>query len=381
MKIAVLGVGRVGKAVALDLAREGEFDVTAVDRSEESLARIPGDAGINTLRADLADTHEVARALGGQDLAVGAVPGFLGFRTLQAVLEAGYPVVDMAFAPEDPMQLNGLARQQGLVAVVDAGIAPGMSNLILGRLEEELDETTRFECMVGGLPVVRHWPFQYKAPFSPVDVLEEYTRPARLRRNGRTRVVPALSDVEMLDLPEVGALEAFNTDGLRTLLKTCETPNMVEKTLRYPGHAEWMKGLRASGFFRSEAMDVDGDTVVPLKLTGKLLEEAWAFDESEEDLTIMRLVVDGVRDGKEERHSFHLLDRYDSETGTSSMARTTGYTCTAMVRAVAQGLYREPGVSPLELVGREKKVYDFVMDELKARGVEFQHSVQEVEEG
>jgi saccharopine dehydrogenase-like NADP-dependent oxidoreductase len=256
-----------------------------------------------------------------------------------------------------------------------------MSNLILGRLEEELDETTRFECMVGGLPVVRHWPFQYKAPFSPVDVLEEYTRPARLRRNGRTRVVPALSDVEMLDLPEVGALEAFNTDGLRTLLKTCETPNMVEKTLRYPGHAEWMKGLRASGFFRSEAMDVDGDTVVPLKLTGKLLEEAWAFDEDEEDLTVMRLVVDGVRDGKEERHSFHLLDRYDSETGTSSMARTTGYTCTAMVRAVAQGLYREPGVSPLELVGREKKVYDFVMDELKARGVEFQHSVQEVEEG
>jgi len=381
MKIAVLGVGRVGKAVALDLAREGEFDVTAVDRSQESLARIPGDAGINTLRADLADAHEVARALGGQDLAVGAVPGFLGFRTLQAVLEAGYPVVDMAFAPEDPMQLNGLARQQGLVAVVDAGIAPGMSNLILGRLEEELDETTRFECMVGGLPVVRHWPFQYKAPFSPVDVLEEYTRPARLRRNGRTRVVPALSDVEMLDLPEVGALEAFNTDGLRTLLKTCETPNMVEKTLRYPGHAEWMKGLRATGFFRSEAMDVDGDTVVPLKLTGKLLEEAWAFDESEEDLTIMQLVVDGVRDGKEERHSFHLLDRYDSETGTSSMARTTGYTCTAMVRAVAQGLYREPGVSPLELVGREKKVYDFVMDELKTRGVEFQHSVQEVEEG
>ncbi len=381
MKIAVLGVGRVGKAVALDLAREGEFDVTAVDRSQETLARIPGDAGINTLRADLADADEVARALGGQDLAVGAVPGFLGFRTLQAVLEAGYPVVDMAFAPEDPMQLNGLARQQGLVAVVDAGIAPGMSNLILGRLEEELDETTRFECMVGGLPVVRHWPFQYKAPFSPVDVLEEYTRPARLRRNGRTRVVPALSDVEMLDLPEVGALEAFNTDGLRTLLKTCETPNMVEKTLRYPGHAEWMKGLRASGFFRSEAMDVDGDTVVPLKLTGKLLEEAWAFDESEEDLTIMRLVVDGVRDGKEERHSFHLLDRYDAETGTSSMARTTGYTCTAMVRAVAQGLYREPGVSPLELVGGEKKIYDFVMDELKTRGVEFQHSVQEVEEG
>jgi saccharopine dehydrogenase-like NADP-dependent oxidoreductase len=193
-------------------------------------------------------------------------------------------------------------------------------------------------------------------------------------------VKAALTDVEMLDFPGVGALEAFNTDGLRTLLKTCETPTMIEKTMRYPGHAEWMRGLRTAGFFGTKPTEVDGTEVVPLKLTGKLLEEAWAFEEGEEDLTAMRVTVEGVRAGRRERHTFQLLDHYDAETDTSSMARTTGYTCTAMVRAVARGLWKEPGIAPLELVGRKKECFDFFMTELQLRGVVFDHTVEEVEE-
>ena len=195
--------------------------------------------------------------------------------------------------------------------------------------------------MVGGLPVVRHWQFQYKAPFSPLDVIEEYTRPARIRRNGSTVVVPALSEGELMDFPEVGALEAFNTDGLRSLLKTCETPEMVEKTAR-------------------------------------LLLKAWAFDEEEEDLTVMRILVEGEVGGVGGRHTYHMFDRYDVETGTSSMARTTGYTCTAMVCLVARNLYTRPGISPPEFVGRDKTCFDFVFGELEARDVRLRHEVEEV---
>ncbi len=314
-----------------------------------------------------------------QDLAVGAVPGFMGYRTLQAVLEAGRPAVDIAFFPEDPFDLDGLARASGLVAIVDAGVAPGCSNLILGRLEARMEQTTRFECVVGGLPVVRHWPFQYKAAFSPVDVLEVYTRPARLRRGGRTVVVPALSEVETLDFPEVGALEAFNTDGLRTLLQTCETPEMVEKTMRYPGHAEWMRGLRQTGFFDTRPMIFGNGTVSPMDMTARILEKAWAFEENEEDLTVMRIRVEGVLEGRKERHTYSLLDRYDPGTGTSSMARTTGYTATAMVRLLARGLYKAPGITPPELLGRSPACYDFVMRELDARGVRFQLQIEDME--
>jgi saccharopine dehydrogenase-like NADP-dependent oxidoreductase len=380
MKVAVLGAGRVGGAIAMDLSEDSDFEVTVVDWRPEALVHLEGFPNISVVDADLSDQEAVRHIMADQELGVGAVPGSLGFRTLQAILESGRPAVDIAFFPEDPFLLDGLAKAQGLVAIVDAGIAPGCSNLILGRLEEIMSETTRFECVVGGLPVVRRWPFQYKAPFSPADVIEEYIRPARLRRGGKTVTVPALSEVETLDFPEVGALEAFNTDGLRTLLRTCETPDMVEKTMRYPGHAEWMLGLRDSGFFRTDPIPVGDAEVAPLSLTAHLLEEAWAFDEGDEDLTVMRVMVEGRIGDSAQRHTYELLDRYDKEREVSSMARTTGYTCTAMVRMLEKGLYQEPGITPPELVGADAACFDFVMKELDARGVRFRHRVEELSE-
>lgn len=379
MKVAVLGAGRVGKAMAIDLAKDPDFQVTVVDVSAEALASVKTVPVIDTVEADLSDQAEVRRVMKDQDLGVGAVPGFMGFKTLQAILEAGKPAVDIAFFPEDPFLLDGLAKQQGLVAIVDAGVAPGCSNMVIGRMEEEMDKTTRFECVVGGLPVVRHWPFQYKAPFSPVDVIEEYTRPARIRRNGKTLVVPALSEVEAMDFPEVGVLEAFNTDGLRSLLKTCVTPEMVEKTMRYPGHAEWMRGLRETGFFDLEPVEINGALVSPMEMTARLLLKAWTFEDREEDITVMRIQVDGEVDGKKLRHSYHMFDRYDPGTNTSSMARTTGYTCTAMVRMLTRNLYTTPGISPPEFVGRDKACFDFVFKELEDRNVRFRHEVEELE--
>jgi len=376
LKIAVLGAGRVGKAIAADLAGDSQLRVTVVDRCPEALGSLAGNPAIRTVQADLSDPGRVQEIMADYDLGVGAVPGFMGFQTLRAILEAGKPAVDIAFFPEDPFRLDELARKQGVVAIVDAGVAPGCSSMVLGHLEEEMDKTTRFECLVGGLPMVRRWPFQYKAPFSPLDVIEEYTRPARIRRNGGTVVVPALSEVELIDFPEVGALEAFNTDGLRSLLATSETPEMVEKTLRYPGHAEWMRGLRDTGFFDLEEMEIGGARVSPMEMTAKLLLREWTFEEKEEDLTVMRILVEGEAAGKGVRHTYHMFDRYDVETGTSSMARTTGYTCTAMVRLVARNLYTRPGISPPELVGRNQACFDFVLDELAARNVKLRHEVE-----
>lgn len=374
MKVIVLGAGRVGGAIARDLAKDGEFHVTAADASPAALERLAAE-GIATERADLADPVELDRLVRAHDLVVGAVPGFMGFETLRRVLEAGKPVVDISFFDHDPFELDALARDAGVVAIVDAGVAPGCSNLILGHLDTVLDETESFACYVGGLPTVRHWPYEYKAPFSPIDVIEEYTRPARLRRNGIPVTLPALSEVELVDLPGVGTLEAFNTDGLRTLLATMSTPTMVEKTLRYPGHAERMRMLRETGFFDASPLEIGGAKVRPLDLSAHLLFRAWRLEDGEEDLTAMRVVVDGRRDGRPVRHVFDLLDRYDPATRTSSMARTTGYTCTAMVRLVARGLYDRPGISPPELVGRAPGCFGFVMDQLEARGVVFRETV------
>jgi len=366
--LVILGAGRVGATIAMDLARDPALHVAVADVRAEALAPLAG-AGLATHLRDLAHPEEVARAVAEADLVVGAVPGFLGFRTAQAVLAQGKPLVDISFFAEDPFLLEPLA--QGLTAIVDCGVAPGCGNLILGALERELDRVTRFECLVGGLPAERTWPFEYKAGFSPVDVLEEYTRPARYVAYGQEVVLPALSEPELVEFPPVGTLEAFNTDGLRTLLHTVDAPFKKEKTLRYPGHIEKMRMLRDTGFFSTEPVVVGGARVTPLELTSRLLFPKWQMADGDEDFTVMRVTVEGERHGAPVRRVFHLLDRYDRATRTTSMARTTGYTCAATVRMVAAGLYRRKGISPPEYVGREPGCWPFIREDLARHGVIF----------
>ncbi|MDH3271743.1 MAG: saccharopine dehydrogenase NADP-binding domain-containing protein [Gemmatimonadota bacterium] len=376
LNIVVLGGGRVGSAIVRDLAAEDDYEVLIVDLDPVRVEELT-EFGADGVVADLSKAQTVSKAVKDADLVVGAVPGFLGYRTVERVLGEGKPIVDISFFPEDAFGLEKIAKDAGVPCLFDCGVAPGLSNLVLGRMEEHLDETTRYHCLVGGLPVERTWPWEYKAPFSPADVIQGYVRPARMRVDGVEITRPALTDVELVTFPGLGSLEAFNTDGLRSLLKTSKTPNMVEKTMRYPGHAVRMRILRDAGFFSTQEIQAASGTVRPIDVTESLLFSAWRFEEGEPDLTVLRIVVEGVQEGKEVRHTYNLLDYYNPDTETMSMARTTGYTCTAMVNLVARGLWSEPGLAAPELVGRDPECFDAVVKHLEDRGV---HIFQRVEE-
>ncbi len=366
----------MGSAIVRDLSAEDDFSVLGVDLDPVRVERMT-EFGADGVVTDLSELSNVSKAVADADLVVGAVPGFMGYQTVERVLQEGKPIVDISFFPEDAFGLDRLAEEAEVCCLVDCGIAPGLSNLILGRMEEQLDETASFHCLVGGLPVERTWPWEYKAPFSPGDVIQEYVRPARLRRDGVEITMPALSEVELVNFPGLGSLEAFNTDGLRSLLRTCKTPDMVEKTMRYPGHAVRMRILREAGFFSTEEIQAASGLVRPRDVTEALLFSAWRFEEGEPDLTVMRIVVEGKQNGKCLRHTYNLLDYYNPDTETSSMARTTGYTCTAMVNLVAKGLWTEPGLAPPEVVGRNADCFDAVLKHLEDRNV---HVFQRVDE-
>ena len=373
MKIAVLGSGMVGRTMALDLATRHE--VTAFDLQEEPLQLLQSlDPGIRVVRADLSAFEQYAGWLAPFDLVVTAVPGFMGYRTLEAVIGAGKDVADISFFPEDALQLDAIARRAGVTVITDVGVAPGMSNLILGRYNEMM-AVSSFECYVGGLPKIRRKPFEYKAPFSPIDVIEEYTRPARLKENGHIVVKPALSERSYMDFEGIGTLEAFNTDGLRSLLHTmAHIPNLKEQTLRYPGHINLILALQQAGFFDDAAMDINGVRIRPIDVSTRILFREWKLEPGEEEFTVMRVIVDGIQDGKAVRVEYNLLDRYDVAGGTSSMSRTTGYTCVAAAELILGGMFRERGVFPPELVGRDARCFDFVLAYLEERGVRWRKS-------
>lgn len=367
-RVVVLGAGMVGSALAADLCREAE--VTAVDANRHRLDALAAAHPLATRVADLRDPAAVRAAVAGADLALGAVPGFMGFATLRAVIEAGVNAVDISFFDEDPFELAALAQSKGVTAITDAGVAPGLSNLVLGYEAEHMGVES-FRCLVGGLPVRRGWPWQYKAPFSPVDVLEEYTRPARLVEHGAVVVKPALSEPELVEIDPVGTLEAFNTDGLRTLLRTMHVPQMVEKTLRYPGHIEYVRVLGKSGFLDTEPVQVGGNSVRPIDLTAALLFPRWRLAPGEPEFTAMEITLRGMKDGQPRMVVYRLFDRTDAE-GVSSMARTTGYTCTAIARLVLGGVFTRVGICPPEVVGAAPGCFERVVVDLAARGVMLQ---------
>ena len=377
-RIIVLGSGLVGAPMALDLARDARFEVTVADISGDSLAKCAADRSIRTIQADLSDAARVQELVAGQDLALNAVPGFLGYQTLKAVITAGKDVVDIAFFAEDPFLLDELAKRQGVTAIVDCGVAPGMSNLLVGHVRHLLDKTQSALIYVGGLPELRVWPYEYKAVFSPLDVIEEYIRPARYVENGKLVVRPALSDPEYLNLPGVSSLVAFNSDGLRTLVRTLDIPNMKEKTLRYPGHIEKIAVLRETGFFGQEPVEIHGMRVRPIDLTARLLFPIWKLQPGETDITVMQVVVEGEKDGRRVRHAYDLFDRFDAASGVHSMARTTGYTATAAVRLLAGGLFGRKGIIPPEYVGEEPACVEFMLKELADRGVVYKHKIENI---
>jgi saccharopine dehydrogenase-like NADP-dependent oxidoreductase len=364
MSIAVLGTGMVGSAIALDLANN--HDVTCFDVSKEHLDLIhQKNPDVHVAAIDLTDLRQYKDFLAPFDIVVTAVPGHIGFKTLEAVIKAGKNVVDISFFPEDALQLDSLARKKEVTAITDCGIAPGMSNLFLGRHNESM-RIDSFACYVGGLPKERKPPFQYKAPFSPVDVIQEYVRPARLMEHGTIIAKPALSDREMIVFEETGPLEAFNTDGLRSLVYTMgHIPNMKEKTLRYPGHLDLVCAMQQAGFFETSPLRIKEVDISPLEFTSKLLLDQWKLEPGEEEFTIMKVVIQGGGKTVE----YDLYDEYDPVSKTTSMARTTGYTCCAAVNLIARGLFNESGVFPPELVGKDETCFDFIMQYLKERRV------------
>ena len=357
-RIITLGGGMVGSAIARDL-KEQKYYVTVADRDESLKARL-APFGIDYLNLDFANNNAVTDAVKNIDLVIGAVSGFMGFDILKTVLEAGKDMVDISFMPEDSRSLTRLAEKNKVTAITDAGVAPGLSNLLFGRALFEYDELHSANCYVGGLPQNPQPPRWYKSVFSPIDVIEEYTRPARFVLNGKMITKPAMTEIEEITFDNIGILDAFNSDGLRSLL---DMPilNMVEKTLRYPGHIQKIVEMQGNGLFEPEK----------IKQTAESLFKEWASGKEDFDQTIMRLEFIGKKDGEKITEIYNLLDYFDEQKNITSMARTTGYTCAAVANIILSGDFNESGVFVLENFGEETRLVDNILHYLSERNIQF----------
>jgi lysine 6-dehydrogenase len=367
-KIVVLGCGEVGKYMAIDLCKDPDIEVISVDINQEVLEQLAGEHPIQIRIEDLSTEEGVLRAVKDADIVIGSVPQNVGYTMLERVIRAGKNIVDISYFLEDPFDLDELARAKGVTAVVDCGVSPGMSNIILGDHMRKM-KVNRYECYVGGIPKDKNAPLGYKSPFPVLEVLEEYAESGSIVEDGKVVVRPMLDETITIDLDRVGTMACLNSDGLRTLICTTDIPDMFEKTLRYPVHVEQMRIFRDTGLLNMTPIQVEGASVRPIDVTTSLLTPLWKYEVGEADLTVMRLIISGIEEGKPASYTYDMYDEYDPATGTPSMARTTGYTCTAVTRMVLEGSYSQKGICPPEIVGRVPGCRESVMQYLEDRGV------------
>jgi len=367
-KIVVLGCGAVGKHIAIDLCKNPEYEVISVDISREPLERLAREYPIQTRVEDLSTNEGVFRAVADADIVIGSVPYSVGYKMLESVIKAGKNVVDISYFMEDPFKLDKLAKENGVTAVVDCGVTPGMSNIILGNHMRTM-KVKQYECYVGGVPKSRNAYLGYKSPFPVHEVLEEYAETGSMVENGKVVVKPMLAETMTIELEKVGIMACLNSDGLRTLFNTTNIPEMFEKTLRYPEHVDQMRILKDGGFFDTTPINVNGVSVRPVDVTSKLLAPHWKYKSGEADLTVMKLVISGVENGKKVTFTYEMYDEYDAATDTLSMARTTGYTCNAVVKLLLEGIYSQKGICPPEYVGQVEGCWERVEYYLEERGV------------
>ncbi|MBO8154476.1 saccharopine dehydrogenase C-terminal domain-containing protein [Thermovirga sp.] len=381
MKAVQLGAGLVGQLIAADLAKD--FDVTVVDLNEKTLQEIREKyPSIKTAVASATDEKALAPILEDADIVTAGVPGRFGFEMMKTVIGLGKNLVDISFMPEDFEELNDFAKEKGVTVIPDIGVAPGMSNFLMGRGAALLDEVEDAHIFVGGIPTKEVPPFNYQVTWSPKDCIEEFTRPVTIVKDGKKMVVEATSGLHQREFPGVGTLEAFYTDGLRSLAKNIKAKNLGEMTLRWPGHVEQMRLLRTMGMFDETPKVLGGKEVIPLEVTADLLFPLWKMEpeKGDRDLTVMLVEVHGYKGCDEVTYSWYLLDYFDEETWNTSMSRCTGSTCAIFARAVAGGLIKEKGVLPAEKLAHDDNLYKFVLEEQRKRRIKYTESVKIVKD-
>ena len=350
-EIYQIGSGMIGQAMALDLAESHKIHLADL-KIENVRKEIKDHPAIITYDLNVLNKQKLSSFIKKADIVLLAIPGYLGYAALKTIISSGKNVVDISFSPENIMKLNDIAIQNNVTAIFDAGVAPGLPNYIFG-YHDSFEDIKSFKYYVGGLPKFPKEPFNYKAPFSPVDVIEEYTRPARMIIDGKQVTRPALSGIENINFKNFIELEAFNTDGLRSLLYTMShVKNMSEKTLRYPGHVKLIKSYIEKGELRNNE-------------TIKKLFKEWALEPGEIEFTLLKVELKT----NQKKIIYELYDEYDKLSNITSMARTTGYTATASINLILENLFTEKGVYPPERVSKNKKIFNFILKYLSKRKV------------
>lgn len=379
MEILSIGCGHIGSVLAEEIIQSLDIDSLIIcDSEDERIAETARELGdkVRPVTGDISDYSYLLEIIDDVDLVLGLSPGRLGYSVMKACVEKKRSLVDLSYMVEDPFVFQKEAFRHGITIVPDCGVAPGLSNILIGKASSQLDEVEDVIVYVGGLPQKPVPPLDYKVTWCVEDLFEEYTRKAKIVRNSETVEVDALEGLEEVEFEGLGKFEAFFTDGVRTLHRTIKAKNISEKTLRYKGHAEKIKLIRDLGLLDKEPLS--SLDLSPWEFMCHFWGERLSFFE-DRDLVLMRIGVTGRKESARFIHSFEMTEHFDEKRRVTAMGRTTAYTAFAVIKLLVEDRIGEKGVIPPEILGMDRELSKEIERTLKERDIKIEEKVEEVD--
>ena len=374
MRLLVLGGGLMGRAAAFDMSRQDDVDSVLVadvnsECLEETRSLVDSDK-LETLELNVGEISAVAEVMKDVDAALGAVSYTYNVELANAAIDAGIHYCDLGgnnSVVDAELALDEKARDRGVTVIPDTGLAPGMVSLLAMHGVSSMDEALDVHIRVGGLPVDPKPPLDYMIVFSVQGLINEYVEPCLAIRGGKTvGDLEPLTEVEEISFPEpFGRLEAFHTSGgASTLPRTLlgKVRNLDYKTIRYPGHAAKMHAMYRLGLMSRDPVEIDGRMVQPRRVLEELL--SLNLPRSGRDVVLLRVTVDGTREGSSTRATYEMVDYGEPDRGITAMMRDTAYPSSIICQMMARG-ETSPGAVPQELAVDPGRF----IEELKKRGL------------
>ena len=375
-KYLLLGAGRQGVAAAYDLGRLGQADhIVVADVNGEiatvAAARLNRLLGREVASATILDANDpvaVRAAFREVNACLNSVHYGLNISLTRLAIECGVHMTDLGgntAVVREQLQMDDAARRADVTVVPDCGMGPGLNISLATYVMDLLDVPQEVRIWDGGLPQQPDAPWNYALTFNIAGLTNEYDGCATFIRDGKLTEVPCFEDVEEIEFPGIGTLEAFVTSGgLSTAPWTFsgKLRRLENKTVRYQGHAQLFKGVIALGLLETNPVRIGNVSVAPRDVLHALLEPRIKKVDVQ-DICVMRVRCDGIKDGRSASAIVELVDRFDPETGFTAMQRLTGWHASLMLIAA---MTRQ---IPAGVISVERALPGIaVVDEIRRRG-------------
>lgn len=382
MKVAVLGSGLMGKEAARDLARsEGVTEIGLADIDLDRAKQVCDNLNSSKLTAyklDASNEKELKDFISNYDVVINALFYSFNETVAKTAIEAGVHSVDLGghigHITDRVLEYNEEAQAKDVTIIPDLGVAPGMINILAGYGASQLDELKSIRLFVGGIPVQPEPPLEYNHVFSMEGLLDHYTDPSLIIRNGQLVEVPSLSEIETLHFDKFGPLEAFHTSGgTSTLPRSFPNVETLEyKTIRYRGHAEKFKLLVDLNLTRNDyEVEVNGMKVKPRDVLLKAIDPIVELGDKD-DAVLLRVIVGGIKDGVDTVYEYEMVTFKDRENNVTAMAQATANTISVVAQMIGNGTISKRGVYAPENIVPGKEY----IEQMAKRGVIIKQSVK-----